>query len=86
MTEEDVDNDFDKDFARCTLLGLAHSIGPGFHPDTFAADYVSRDDSPTMLPSTADLFDKNLEFCRRVLGDEIYTIALEYLNTFMESP
>ena len=63
------------------LRALTKWIGPGFHPDTPASDYVRVDDGrPLFAPAEAARLDENLDRCFRLLdaeGRNPYDIAIK---------
>ncbi len=52
------------------IISLADSIGPGFHPDTPAADYPV-----AMQAGICARLDARMRAAFNVLGDEVYDIA-----------
>jgi len=52
-------------------------IGPGYHPDTPAADYAENGGKQSFTPAECQLLDGLHEQAFNHLGNRIYAIALE---------
>ncbi|MGH7130345.1 MAG: hypothetical protein ACREJO_00150 [Phycisphaerales bacterium] len=55
------------------LRRATHEIGPGFHPDTPASDYVAAASGmPLFGAQDAEAFDANIGRAFELLGEEVY--------------
>lgn len=70
------------------LQEVTEWIGPGFHPDTPAADYSRSDNGePTFLPADATRLDFDLTACFKLLGDiKPYDIAISVQRRLLGMP
>ena len=62
------------------LRAVTYWVGPGFHPDTPAGDYVKSDDSPSFDVAVCKRLDADLDRCFDVLeslGRDPYAIAVK---------
>ena len=72
------------------LRQVTKEVGPGFHPDTPAADYVRFDDGhPTFTPEQATRFDRDLDRCFELLeaeGRNPYDVAIKVQRRLLGLP
>lgn len=67
------------DAAVAWLGDVVFSIGPGFHPDTPAADYINlQTNTPTLDEATAQSLDTGLDTAFSVLGTSVYDMGCWY--------
>lgn len=72
------------------LRGVTKAIGPGFHPDTPAADYITGDDGSSLFtPSEAERLDADLDRAFDLLeeaGRDPYAIAGRVQRRLLNMP
>lgn len=62
---------------------LVRIIGPGFHPDTPAAEYIAGDSgAPSLSPAEVSAIDAARTAALGALGGKIYSVALEAFLEF----
>lgn len=65
-----------EELAKRCIVDLVNMIGPGFHPDDPAAEYVIAG-KPVFTTEEAAKIDALVEFTFSVLGDQVYETGLE---------
>ena len=64
------------------LREVCRWLGPGFHPDTRGEEYVSSSPGsigpgPLLTAEEVTLYNRGIEGCFAVLGDEVYVVGLD---------
>lgn len=59
---------------------LVRVIGPGFHPDNLASEYVKEDGAPLLSAEEASEVDLALVDALASLGDRAYQIAMNEME------
>ena len=70
------------DQCRNWLREVCRWLGPGFHPDTRGEEYVSSlpgsiGSGPLLNAEEIALYNRGMDACFAVLGDEVYVIGLD---------
>jgi len=72
------------------LRKVTKCIGPGFHPDTPASDYIQyKDDNPAFTSAEAEQFDDDMNRCFELLeaaGRNPYDIAIKVQRRLLGMP
>jgi hypothetical protein len=71
----------DRGSAEAFIRWCVREIGPGYHPDTPAADYEDRDGGPSFTPDEVALLDALHERAAGLLGGDPSGIALDEWET-----